>query len=521
MYPVSRILRRARSFYPDRIAVVDGDDRLTYAELGVRVDRLASALLGLGLKRGDRVAILDWNSRRYLEAYYACAQAGLAFLPLNSRLAPRELEYIFEDSEAAVLLLSTPFLGTYEQVRDKAASLEWVVGMGIADPPAGILDYDALLEDARPQTEPVPMGQDEVILIYYTSGTTGDPKGVCLTNRNMFYGGVDPVMVMGVAADDIWLHSAPMFHLADSWAFWSVPMVGGKQVIVQFEPHRALELIQREHVTITSLPATLIDMIANLPEARRYDLSSLRMIMYGGSPTPLGVLHKAAETFSPHLLLHTYGITETAGIACCLDPAEHTLEVPSGGVHRAASAGRAVPFVDLRVVDEAGNDLPPGEVGEAVLGGPKVMKEYWRQPEATAAVLKDGWYHSGDMGYLDEGQSLYLVDRKKDMIITGAENVYSVEVENVISTHPAVLEVAVIGVPDDRWVEAVKAIVVKREGQDVAAGDLIDFCRGKIASYKIPKSIDFRDEPLPKTGPGKIAKRRVRDPFWEGHDRRI
>ena len=521
MYPVSRILDRARVTFADRLAVVDGDKRLTYRQLADRVDRLASALAGLGLERGDRVAILDWNSLRYLEAYYACAQAGLAFLPLNSRLAAPELSYIFNDSDAKALLLSAPFLDLYEDIRQNAPSLETVIALDVANPPAGLHDYETLLRDARPQTAPVPMADDETILIYYTSGTTGDPKGVCLTNRNMFYGAVDPVMVMSVNRNDVWLHSAPMFHLADSWAIFSLPMVGGTQISVHFDPDSVLGLIERERVTITSLPATLIAMIANHPDVGKYDISSIRQIMYGGSPTPLGVLQKAAETFRDDVFLHTYGITETAGIACSLDPSEHSLDVPEGGVHRAASAGPAAPFVDTRVVDDAGNDLPPGEVGELLLGGPKIMKEYWRKPEATEAALKDGWYHSGDVGWMDETQSVYLVDRKKDMIITGAENVYSVEVENVISTHPAVLEVAVIGVPHAVWGEMVKAVVVPREGLEVAEADLISFCRGKIAGYKIPKSIDFSDQPLPKTGPGKIAKRRLRDPYWEGHDRRI
>ena len=514
-------MRRARTYYADRIAVVDGDTRLTYARFADRIDRLAGALIGLGLRRGDRVAILDWNSLRYLETYYACLQTGLTFMPLNARLAPAELEYIFNDSEARALLMSAPFLGVWEELRGKAPSIEIAIAMGVEKPPAGIHDYEDLLTRARPQAEPVVNGPEDIVQIYYTSGTTGDPKGVCLTDQNLFYCGVDTVLVMDFNADSTWLHSAPMFHLADAIALWTVPLLGGTQVVVQFEPHLVLDLIQKERVTITSLPATLISMIANLPDIGNYDLSSLRQIMYGGSPTPLGALRKATETFPENMFLHVYGITETTGLACCLDPHEHTLNVPDGGVHRAASGGHATPFIDARIVDEDGNDLPAGEIGEAIFFGPKIMKEYWRKPEATAAALKDGWYHTGDMGYFDDTQSIYLVDRKKDMIITGAENVYSVEVENLISTHPGVLEVAVIGVPDPQWVEVVKAVVVPRDGVTVDEAELIEFCRGRIANYKIPKSIDFTDQPLPKTGPGKIAKRRLRDPYWEGQDRKI
>ncbi len=521
MYPVSRILHRARDFYGARTAVIDGDTSLTYAQFSDRVDRLSSALLGLGLEQGDRVAILDHNSFRYLEAYYACAQAGLAFMPLNARLAPAELEYIFADSEAKVLLLTPNFADLYEQVRDRTPSIEIAIGLGFPAVPAGYLDYEGLIGGARPLTDLPKVAPDDIIQIYYTSGTTGDPKGVCLTDRNVFYCGVDTAISMDFRPGCVWLHSAPMFHLADTMAVWSAPMVGATQVSVQFEPERVLGLIEQHRVTITSLPATLIAMIANMPNIADYDLSSLTQILYGGSPTPLGVLQKAAETFPDDMFIHAFGITETTGLTCVLDPAEHSLEVPPGGVHRAASAGHATTFIDARVVDDDGNDVPTGEIGEVIVAGPKIMKEYWSKPEATAAALKGGWYHTGDMGYFDDTQAVYLVDRKKDMIITGAENVYSVEVENALSTHPAVLEVAVIGVPDELWGEAVKAIVVPREGYTVEPEDLFAHCRDKIAGYKIPKSVDFRDEPLPKTGPGKIAKRRLRDPYWEDQTGRI
>ena len=522
MYQVSRILDRARIVHADRTAVIDGANRISYAALGARVDRLVNALSGLGLERGDRVAILDRNSLPYLEAYYACPKAGLVFLPLNSRLAAPELEYILADARARALLVSAPFLGLYEEIRDRVPGIETAVALGMDTPPAGMHGYEALLAAASPTAPPDPGAPDEVILSYYTSGTTGEPKGVCLTNANMFFGGIDPVMVMRIHRDDTWLHSAPMFHLADAWAFWSLPMAGGSQVIVHFDPDGVLAVIERERVSITSLPATLIAMIANHPDIGRYDISSIRQIMYGGSPTPLGVLRKAAETFAEDVFLHTYGITETAGIACCLDPSEHDLEVPAGGgLHRAAAAGHPVPFLDMRILDADGAPLPPGEIGEIAFRGPKVMKGYWNKPAETAAALRGGWYLTGDMGQVDETGALYILDRKKDMIISGGENVYSVEVEDALSTHPGVLEVAVVGVPDPLWGEAVKAIVVPRGETAVDEATLIDHCRGRIGGYKIPKSIEFRAELLPKTGPGKIAKRRLRAPYWRDRDRRI
>lgn len=522
MYPASRILERAVRYFPDREAMIDGDIRLTYRELGERVNRLANGLLSLGLERGDRVAILDWNSHRYSEAYYACAVAGLTFMPLNSRLSAPELEYIFNDSDARALLLSAPFLDVFEGVRAKAPSLEFTIGMGLEKSPAGFHHYEDMLSAAPATIAPADTGPDDIIQIYYTSGTTGDPKGVCLTNSNVYWCGIDCATTMDFRLGSVWLHSAPMFHLADAVSFWSVPMVGGKQVCVHFQPDRVLELIEKERVTITSLPATLIALIANHSDTSKFDLSSLTQVMYGGSPTPLGVLRKAEDMFPSDMFLHTYGITETTGIACSLHPQDHDLSVPKGGVHRAASCGTPSPLVDLRVVDENDSDVGVGEIGEVLFGGPKIMKEYWRKPDLTAEVLRGGWYHSGDVGYLDETGHLYLVDRKKDMIISGAENIYSVEVENVISTHPGVLEVAVIGIPHDVWGEQVHAIVVPREtGAELEGDEIIAFCRGRIAGYKIPKSVSFAEGPLPTTGPGKIAKRRLRDPFWEKTERQI
>jgi len=522
MYPASRILDRAIRFFPDREAMIDGDVRLTYRELGDRVNRLANALLALGLERGDRVAILDWNSHRYAEAYYACAIAGLTFLPLNSRLAALELEYIFNDSDARAVLLSAPFLDVYQQVKSKAPSLEFSIGMGLEETPGGFRDYEDMLSAAADRAMPADTGLDEIIQIYYTSGTTGDPKGVCLTNSNVYWCGIDCTTTMDFRLGSVWLHSAPMFHLADAVAIWSVPLVGGTQVCVQFQPDRVLELIEKERVTITSLPATLIALITNHSDTSKYDLSSLTQIMYGGSPTPLGVLRKAKQMFPSDMFLHTYGITETTGIACSLHPQDHDLTIPEGGVHRAASCGTPSPLIDLRVVDAEDKDVPVGEIGEVIFGGAKIMKEYWRKPEITAETLRGGWYHTGDVGYLDATGHLYLVDRKKDMIISGAENVYSVEVENVISTHPAVREVAVIGIPHELWGEQVHAIVVPRDDAKSIDGDaILDFCRGKISGYKIPKSLDFAEGPLPTTGPGKIAKRRLRDPYWENTERQI
>ncbi|MGE0733495.1 MAG: class I adenylate-forming enzyme family protein [Alphaproteobacteria bacterium] len=520
MYPLAHILQRAAALYPDRLAIVDGSLRLSYAALFDRVRRLAGALGALGLKRGDRVALLDWNSHRYLEAYYACAHGGFAFMPVNSRLAPRELRYVLDDSKARAVLFSQPFLSLYEETIANAVDLEFAIGLNLAQRPPKVLDYETLLDAAEPAVGAVACELAEIAQIYYTSGTTGEPKGVCLTHGNMYAGGLDGLLMLAMTRDDRWMHAGPLFHLASSFAVWAMPMIGGAQVTVHFEPKSAMQTIAREGITMTSLPGAILAMVAHMPETRALDISSLRAVVYGGSPTPMGVLQKAAQAL-PGVLNHVYGITETAGYVTTLLPGDHVFEGPETALRRTASAGQAAPLIDVRVVGEDGNDLPAGEIGEVVCGGPKIMAGYWRKEAATNAVLHRGWYQTGDMGVMDERRYLTLVDRKKDMIITGGENVYSIEVESVLSLHPQVLEVAVIGVPDQRWGEAVKALVVPRPGTAPSAEDLLTFCRGKIAGYKIPKSVDFRTEPMPKTGPGKIAKRMLRDPYWKGMARKI
>ena len=519
MYPVSHILRRACSLFPERIAVIDGEQRFTYRALADRVHRLAAALRARGLQTGDRVAIVDWNSHRYLEAYYACAHAGLALMPVNSRLSPRELSGILKDADARALMFSEPFRPLYEDIAASNA-IETAIGLALPDTPAHVLDYETLIAAAEQMHEPQEAALDDITLIYYTSGTTGEPKGVCLTHRNMYCGALDGILINAVTRYDSWLHSGPLFHLATSWAVYAMPLVGGRQLVVHFEPARVIDLLARERVTMTAMPGAILGMVADMLQAKAYDFSALRTIVYGGAPTPMGVLQKAFNALPP-ALTHVYGITELAGYVTTLLPQDHVFDDSEKTLQRTASAGQAVPLVDVRVVGEEGRDVPAGQVGEIICSGPKVMAGYWRKPAQTAAVLRDGWYHTGDMGVLDEERFLTVVDRKKDMIISGGENVYSVEVESVISLHPGVAEVAVIGVPDERWGEAVKAIVVARAGGAVSADDIIGFCRGKVAGYKIPKSVDFRGDPLPKTGPGKIAKRALREPYWQVVGRKI
>src|SRR5256885_4120220 len=504
MFPISQILPRARALYADRLAVWDGKKRFTFEELGRRVDMLVGALKAKGVKRGDRVGILDVNSYRYAEAYTACAQAGMILLPLNARLAPPELKYVLNDSGAKALIVTEPFFGAIEGQKIEVL----------------IKDYDAFLAGGKPDSTVEKVELDDICQIYYTSGTTGEPKGVCLTYRNMIASAFDAIVGLQLGRDDIWLHAAPMFHLVDAWSIWSLPILGATQVMLHFTPEKMMEVVQRTKPTGAGVPPTLINMMANHPKIKEFDLSSLRFIMYGGSPTPLGILQKAVKAL-PTKYIHGFGITETSGITTLADPQDFFVEGTAEQLALTNNAGRAVPHIRLEIFDEHGKPMAKGQVGEVVVSGPRVMREYWQKPKHTAEALKNGWYHTGDMGYLDAQSRLFIVDRKKDMIISGGENVYSVEVENVISQHPAVLEVAAIGVPDAPWGEAGEANCRLREGASATPDEIIGFCRGKIAGYKIPKSVDFSKEQLPKTGPGKIAKRRLRDPFWAGRERKI
>ena len=519
MLSIERILQRARALYGERPAVNSGDEWLTFEKLGQRVDALVKCLLSLGLRRGDRVALLDYNSLGYLEAYYAAAQGGFVFVPLNSRLAAPELRYILNDCGAKILIASQPFFPVLEALRGELPAVKTVLTYGIG--PAGTKEYEVLLAQYHGASpEIVPASANEVAQIYYTSGTTGEPKGVCLTFHNMAVSATDSLIGLGLDWNDCWMHTAPMFHLVDAWAVWAMPLVGAPQVTLHFTPDNFLASVERWKPTATALPPTLISMLCAHPKLAESDLSSLRMIMYGGSPMPLGVLARATDVL-PRDYVHAYGITETTGITTILRGEECKPRGTPDEIKITGSAGHPVVSTTVEIADDGGKIVPNGEVGEIVVSGPRVMSGYWNKPLATGEALRNGRYHSGDLGYVDPHGNIHVVDRKKDMIISGGENVYSVEVESVLSTHADVLECAVVGIPSKEWGEAVHAVIVVRAGGAVTAEDLIVYCRGRIANYKLPKSVSFSSEPLPKTGPGKIAKRQIRDTFWAGHEKKI
>jgi long-chain acyl-CoA synthetase len=515
-----QILDRAVRYFPDRTACVAGAMRLTYGELQGRVQRLANALQECGVRPGDRVAVLSTNSLPYLEMYYATAALGALIVPLNFRLAPPELAYILHDSESTVLLVGEGYEALCAETLVRLSTTPVTIATA-ATAPAPMRRYTDLLAQASPDFTPVAVDEDRLAGLFYTSGTTGNPKGVMLSHRNLVSNAYHILGALQEEEGEVYLHCCPMFHLADGPTSHRITWLGGTHVIVPgFEPEAVLDAIQREHVTSMLLVPTMINFLVHHPTVGAYDLSSLRRVAYGASPMPVELLRRAAQVFGCPLI-QLYGLTETSPLLTMMHPRYLAFAGDQTKVQRLASCGRAVPGVEVRVVNERGEDVQPGEVGEIIARGPNVTQGYWHKPEETAAAFRNGWFYTGDLGTVDGEQFIFIVDRKKDMIITGGENVFSTEVENVLYQHPAVLEAAVIGVPDAQWGEAVLALVVLRPGETATAAALIAHCRERIAHYKCPRQVELRSEPLPKSGSGKILKAVLREPYWQGYTRRV
>jgi acyl-CoA synthetase (AMP-forming)/AMP-acid ligase II len=507
-----RHLLQRVEWYADKVGFIDGDYRGTYAKHIDRVARLSSALAKLGVEKRDRFAVMALNGHCYLELYHAAFLGAGVINPMNLRLAAQELEYILKDSGTRICFVDAVFAPLMDQVR-KAAGIEHVVLMGDGDVPHDH-KFEHLLEATSPRIPDEPEETDPVVLMY-TGGTTGLPKGVLLDQRaemlNFFHAGM--VWPMG-EPNNVFLHQTPMFHAASMLSILATPLGGTSVFIPFFDPAKVPLLIERERVTMTAMVPTMIQMMLNHPEFDPQRLATLRVLSYGASPMPEALLQRLLASFPNLDIFQGYGMTESASVLTALVPEDHR----EGG-ELLRSAGRALPGVVLTIQDERGNVLPTRQTGEVCARGGNYMQKYWKKPKETQEAFRGGWYHTGDAGYLDERGYLYLVDRVKDMIVSGAENVYSSEVEHAISSHPAVAQVAVIGIPDDTWGEAVHAIVVPHAGQTPTAEDIIEHARRAIAGYKLPKSVEFRTEPLPLSGAMKVLKRELRAPYWQGRSR--
>ncbi|MEJ5221964.1 MAG: fatty acid--CoA ligase [Tepidiforma sp.] len=501
---------------PNAVALVYQDRETTYRELDERASRVANGLIAAGLQPQARIAYLDKNSDRFFEVLFGAAKANDVMVAVNWRLAPPEVAYVINDAMAEVVFVGQDFFPVIEKVLPELRTVKKVIAI---DAPHDGWDYYPDWRDAQPAEDPrVPVAEDDVAIQMYTSGTTGHPKGAQLTNGNFFalLPGATREWGPRWSTDDVNLVCMPLFHIAGSgWGIVGL-YAGAKDIILRdVIPPEILKVIPQYGVTRALFVPAVLLFLLQTPGVQETDFSTLKFIAYGASPIPLDLLRNSIATFKCDFA-QLYGLTETTGAVTYLPPEDHD---PNGN-RRMRSCGRPIAGVEIRVVDAEGNDVPVGQVGEIICRTKQVMKGYWNLPEETAKSIRDGWFYTGDAGYLDEDGYLYIHDRVKDMIVSGGENVYPAEVESALFGHPAVADVAVIGVPDEKWGEAVKAIVVKKPGAEVTPEELIAFARERIAGYKVPKSIDFA-EALPRNPSGKILKRELRAPYWQGRERQV
>lgn len=486
----------------------------TYAEHFERVQRTIGGLQQLGVGRGDRFAVMTLNSPEYLELYHAAFLGGGVINPLNLRFAPKELAYVLRDSGTKVIFVDAIFAPLIDAVKADAG-LEHVVLIGAGDVPHTITHADLLASSQA--VLPEEGEESDPVVLMYTGGTTGLPKGVLLDQRAEMLNCYHVMTGLTFDKTTVNLMQTPMFHAASMFGVLGGPAQGAHTVIVpMFEPTAVMKAVRTYQPTTTVMVPTMIGMTMAHPDFTPDGLGSFTDLVYGASPMPQALLEKLLSIYPQMNIWQGYGMTESSSVLTFLGPDEHR----AGGTYLRA-AGKPLLGVVLSIQDDDGNLLPVGEPGEVCARAGNFMIEYWNKPEATTEVFRGGWYHTGDAGYLDKDGYLYLVDRVKDMIVTGGENVYSTEVENAVASHASVLQVAVIGIPSEQWGEAVHAIVVLKEGLTATAEEIINHCREWIAGYKLPKSVEFRAEPLPLSGAMKVLKKDLREPYWAGRDRKV
>jgi long-chain acyl-CoA synthetase len=511
-----------RSLQARRRALATSCDgrRRSWAEFAERVAALAGGLRRLGVGKNDRVAILMLNSDRYLECYGAVAWAGCVLVPLNTRWSEREQQEALSDCQPQCLIVDEHFAALGQRIAAAALQPPVVIrATGSAERAISAVDYEDLIGRSTPIADEKSSG-DALAGLFYTGGTTGSPKGVMLTHAGVTSVAMSVLAEGCFREDAVYLHAAPMFHMADGCAIYSLLTSGGASAIIPaFTPTKFLETVQSERVTESLLVPTMIQMLVDHPALGTFDLSSLRRVLYGASPMSEAVLDRALQRL-PHVeFIQAYGMTEVSAVAVLLHAEHLSGAARELGRHRAA--GRPTYGVELKIVGASGQELPAGEVGEVLIRSPGLMAGYWRKPEESRAAVSDGWMHTGDGGYVDADGFVYIVDRIKDMIVSGGENVYSAEVENVIARMPAVAQAAVIAIPSQEWGEQVHAVVALHPGAAATEEDIIAFCKGNLAGYKCPRSVDVRSEPLPLTGAGKIKKQALREPYWARESRRV
>jgi acyl-CoA synthetase (AMP-forming)/AMP-acid ligase II len=516
---ITQGLHRALQRKPDAVAVLFAGRERSYQEFGDRVARLAGALRSLGMAPGDRVAMLALNSDLYLEYQFGVCWGGGVLNPCNTRWSAAEIIFSLQDSSSTILIVDDAFAPMAAQIVKEVGSIAHVIHAGQGATPPGMLAYETLIGAAAPIDDQCRRG-DDLAGLFYTGGTTGFPKGVMLSHGNLCSSAMAG-MAEGLAGfGRVYLHAAPMFHLADMAMSMMHALSGNTHAFVPgFAPEAVLASIARDRVTDVLLVPTMIQMLVDHPALQQGpDLSSLKRIYYGASPISEAVLDRAMAALPGVDFVQAYGMTELSPIATLNHAWYHTVEGRKAGKLR--SAGRATVGTEVKIVDDEGNEVARGEVGEVAVRGSNVMLGYWNNTEQTAAAIRNGWMHTGDGAYMDEDGFIFVVDRMKDMIISGGENIFSAEVENAIAGHAGVAACAVIGIPHEMWGETVHAVIVARPGATPAADDIIVHCKGLIAGYKCPRSIAFVDQ-LPLSGAGKILKNKLREPFWSARQRAV
>ena len=489
-------LGRALRFYPGRTALARDGRLLTFRELHARAEGIAGTLTGQGFGVGDRLALLLPNGPDYIELIYACSMLGVIAVPLNTRLSTKEIDGVLEDARPRGIV-------RHSSLAVPGVQLSW----------QHVIDKESLPISSRLILKTF-YDPEAVLGLIYTSGTTGQPKGVMVTHGNVLADIHNFNYWMRYTEGGVYLHAAPIFHIADFPSMFAAPAFGATQITIpKFGAQTFCETVAREHVTHTVLVPTMINLLTQSPDAKKYDLSSLQVLAYGGSPMAPELVHRTRELLPNVKLIQVYGLSET-GFLTGLQNQEHTED-------KLISCGRPCPGVDLQVIDTSGKQVEPGQAGELVVRGANVMRGYWNNPEETAQAFRDRFFRTGDIGHQDTAGYFYILDRLKDMIVTGGENVYSGEVEAVIYGHPAVREVAVFGVPDPQWGELVMACVVLKPGAILTSDDLIAFCRQSLASYKLPRRVKFSETDLPKSSSGKVLKKTLRERFWTHQKRAV
>jgi acyl-CoA synthetase (AMP-forming)/AMP-acid ligase II len=518
---VGAALDKAFKKYPENVAFKIGGNEFTYQEVEIAVNKLANGLLSLGLKKGDRVVIMTTNCIEYLYADFATAKVGLVKVPLNVMLTQKDVDYRIKDSEARAVILDEYFYDKvgfffkeYNFVKNTICNTDKKDIMS-----KGVISYYHLLADSPSTSPEVDIDQDDLIAIMYTGGTTGLPKGVMHTHKSYLSIVYSELVELDINEGEIMLQTAPLPH-ASGFMIPPCLLRGGKVIVTNgFDPEEAFKLIQEEKVTWTFMVPTMIYTFLEHPKRKNYDLSSLKTIAYGAAPISPRRLEGAIREMGP-IFLQAYSQMEVANQTTTFTKKQHAKALEKNRQQRLKSCGMPIIMSQVKIVDDDNREVEIGQVGELITKGPHMMKGYWRKEEETKKTVIDGWIHTGDLATMDEDGYIYLVDRKHDMIISGGMNVFSTEVENILSQHPAVGETIVIGIPDEKWGELVLGIVVKGAGKEVTEKELLEFCKDKLSAYKRPKRIEFYDS-IPRTAYGKLDKKTIRKKYWEGRDRMI